>query len=215
MSSMEPARADGRRNRQLILEAAMVAMLENPQASISDVAERAGVTRATVYRHYSDRDVLLQAMATETARQIIPALLDELRPLPWLEALELLAERVVSTGEAYREMILTVAPQLEHAVRIAVEDEPIQAEIAIRRASGWRSASGRAASLPSGASPIQPSSATSSSSIWPGRCGVWRPDLPTSAGHTLRRRRRRRTSSVRLDGRTGCVHASRRPANGR
>lgn len=114
----------------------MVAMLENPQASISDVAERAGVTRATVYRHYSDRDVLLQAMATETARQIIPALLDELRPLPWLEALELLAERVVSTGEAYREMILTVAPQLEHAVRIAVEDEPIQAEIAIRRASG-------------------------------------------------------------------------------
>lgn len=133
---MEPARADGRRNRQLILEAATHAMLENPQASISDVAERAGVTRATVYRHYADRDALLQAMATETARQIIPALLDELRPLPWEEALDLLAERVVSTGDAYRDVILTVAPQLEQAARIAVEDEPIQAEIALRRASG-------------------------------------------------------------------------------
>src|SRR5690606_6609050 len=136
MSSMEPARADGRRNRQLILEAATLALLENPQASISDVAERAGVTRATVYRHYSDRDALLQAMATETARQIIPALLDELRPLPWVEALDLLAERVVSTGETYQDVILTVAPQLEQAVRIAVEDEPIQAEITVRRAAG-------------------------------------------------------------------------------
>ncbi|WP_110239565.1 TetR/AcrR family transcriptional regulator [Nocardioides gilvus] len=136
MSSTEPARADGRRNRQLILEAAGLALLDNPQASITEVAERAGVTRATVYRHYADRDALLQAMATETARQIVPALLDELRPLPWIEALDLLAERVVSTGEAYRDIILTVAPQLEQAVRIAVEDEPIQAEIAIRRAKG-------------------------------------------------------------------------------
>lgn len=111
-------------------------LLENPQASISEVAEHAGVTRATVYRHYADRDALLQAMATETARQIVPALLDELRPLPWDEALGLLAERVVSSGEAYRDVILTIAPQLEQAVRIAVEDEPIQAEIAIRRTNG-------------------------------------------------------------------------------
>lgn len=111
-------------------------MLENPQASISDVADRAGVTRATVYRHYADRDALLQAMTTETAGQIVPALLDELRPLPWAEALDLLAEHVVTIGETYRDVILTMAPQLEQAARIAVDNEPIQAEIAIRRAAG-------------------------------------------------------------------------------
>lgn len=136
MSLMGPARADGRRNRRLILEAAGLAFLDNPQASISEVAERAGVTRATVYRHYADRDALLQAMATATAREVLPHLLDELRPLPWAEALDRLAERVISIGETYRDVILTVAPQLEQAARIAVEREPVQAEMAIRRRAG-------------------------------------------------------------------------------
>jgi AcrR family transcriptional regulator len=131
-----PERADVRRNRQLILEAAAGAMTADPHASISDVAERAGLTRATIYRYYPDRDALLRAMATETAAQLVPALLAELRPLPWGEALDLLADRAVTLGAAYRDVILTVAPRLEEAARTAVEGEPIQAEIAVRRAAG-------------------------------------------------------------------------------
>ena len=135
-SAPGPERADVRRNRQLILEAAAGAMLDNPHASISDVAERAGLTRATIYRYYADRDALLRAMATETAAQLVPALMAELRPLPWGEAMDLLARRVITLGATHLKVVLTIAPRLEEAVRTAIEDEPIQAEIAVRRAAG-------------------------------------------------------------------------------
>ncbi|WP_104106183.1 TetR/AcrR family transcriptional regulator [Nocardioides sp. 616] len=136
MSTTGSERADVRRNRQLILDAAAEAVLNNPQASISDVAERAGLTRATVYRHYEDRDALLRALVAETASHVVPLLLAELRPLAWGDALDLLAQRAITMGVAYRDAILTIAPRLEEAVRTAVEGEPIQAEIAERRAAG-------------------------------------------------------------------------------
>jgi AcrR family transcriptional regulator len=131
-----PERADGRRNKQLILDAAWNALAQNPQASIGEIAERAGLTRATVYRHYPDRDVLFRAVAAEGASQLIPALLDALRPLAWNDALDLLATQAVRLGAEYRELIMLIAPRLEESARHAVEGEPIEAEIAMRRASG-------------------------------------------------------------------------------
>ncbi|QCC76588.1 TetR/AcrR family transcriptional regulator [Nocardioides daphniae] len=110
MSTRGSARADGRRNREAILKAAAEAMLDNPQASIAEVAERAGLTRATVYRHYADRDALLQAMARTTAMHLVPTILDEMRPLPWREAMEVLAARAISLSAAYRDVILSIAP---------------------------------------------------------------------------------------------------------
>ncbi|MFC6694989.1 TetR/AcrR family transcriptional regulator [Nocardioides daphniae] len=136
MSTRGSARADGRRNREAILKAAAEAMLDNPQASIAEVAERAGLTRATVYRHYADRDALLQAMARTTAMHLVPTILDEMRPLPWREAMEVLAARAISLSAAYRDVILSIAPHLEQAARVAVHDEPILADITARRLSG-------------------------------------------------------------------------------
>ena len=136
MSTRGTARADGRRNRKTILAAAAATMLDNPQASIADVAERAGLTRATVYRHYADRDALLREMAGETAMHLVPQLLDEMRPLPWSEAMRLLATRTLDLGISYREVIVAIAPHLEEAARVAVENEPILAEIAARRSAG-------------------------------------------------------------------------------
>lgn len=140
MSSARPGtsaeRADGRRNKQLIVDAALAALVENPNTSMSDIAERAGVTRATVYRHYPDRDELVRAVAAESASTIIPALLEALRPLPWGEAMDLLASQAVQIGAEHREVVLMIAPRLEESARHAVEGEPIQAEIATRRASG-------------------------------------------------------------------------------
>lgn len=134
--SKESPRADSRRNRRLILKAAATVMLENPAASIADVAERAGVTRATVYRHYADRDVLLREMARDAAMHLVPSLLEEMRPMPWDRAMRHLATTTLTLGASYRELIMSIAPHLEEAARVAVENEPIQAEIAARRAAG-------------------------------------------------------------------------------
>ena len=130
------ARADRRRNRQLILEATTALVLENPQASMGEIAERAGLTRSTVYRHYPDRDELLRAVAAQSAAQTVPVLVEEMRGYPFPQALDLLAQRVIDIGAQYREVILLVAPRLEESARLAVAGEPIEAELAARRESG-------------------------------------------------------------------------------
>lgn len=130
------ARSDGQRNKRLILEAAAAALMENPQASISEIADRAGLTRATVYRHYPDRDGLVGAVAAMASREIIPELLRSMRALSWNEAMALLAEQAMGIGARYRDVILLVAPRLEETARLTVEGEPIQAEIAARRELG-------------------------------------------------------------------------------
>ncbi|MBO9532752.1 MAG: TetR/AcrR family transcriptional regulator [Solirubrobacteraceae bacterium] len=65
MSSPSTARADARRNRDQILDAAASLLGERPTASIADVAEAAGLGRATVYRHFPDVAAIQQALLEE------------------------------------------------------------------------------------------------------------------------------------------------------
>lgn len=136
MSTTGAARADSLRNKQRIVEAAATALVENPEVSVGEIAERAGLTRATIYRHYPDRDELVRAVAAHSASQMVPALLAEMRELDWPDALALLAQRAVALSTQHRELILRVTPQLEESARLAVAGEPIQAEITARRTSG-------------------------------------------------------------------------------
>lgn len=53
-------RADARRNRERIVEAALAAVAEHAsEAQIDDIARRAGVGVGTVYRHFPTKDALL------------------------------------------------------------------------------------------------------------------------------------------------------------
>lgn len=53
-------RADALRNRARILAAAADVFAEDgPDAALDDIAKRAGIGNATVYRHFADRSVLL------------------------------------------------------------------------------------------------------------------------------------------------------------
>ena len=64
-----PLRADARRNRERILEAARVACAEHGAAvQMDDVARRAGVGVGTVYRHFPTKDGLIQALVAEKFR---------------------------------------------------------------------------------------------------------------------------------------------------
>ena len=54
-------RADARRNREKILDAAVACLSRSPDASASDIADAAGVGRVTLYGHFSSRAALIEA----------------------------------------------------------------------------------------------------------------------------------------------------------
>jgi AcrR family transcriptional regulator len=56
-------RADARRNRELVLEAARQELCEGGcQCPVEDIAKRAGVGVGTVYRHFPNKDALIDAL---------------------------------------------------------------------------------------------------------------------------------------------------------
>jgi AcrR family transcriptional regulator len=58
-----PRRRDAQRNRSAIVEAASQAMTTpRPAVGMSEIARRAGVGQATLYRHFPDRDALTTAV---------------------------------------------------------------------------------------------------------------------------------------------------------
>lgn len=58
-------RADAERSRARILEAARTVLTADPNASLEQVADAAGLARATVHRRYSSRRSLLDALALD------------------------------------------------------------------------------------------------------------------------------------------------------
>lgn len=60
--------AAAERTRRAILEAGIEALSVNPSAPLAEIAERAGVSRSTLHRYFSDRQALRTA-ATELAEQ--------------------------------------------------------------------------------------------------------------------------------------------------
>ncbi len=127
-----PLRRDAQRNRAAILEAANAAMTTpHPAIDIPDIARRAGVGQATLYRHFPDRHALasaviasqlerLEACVAATARQ--PARLrhvlhEMLRTQVAMRPLVLLARRLDPGVQAgfVRRMIAALAGPLRSA----------------------------------------------------------------------------------------------------
>ncbi|MER6128913.1 helix-turn-helix domain-containing protein [Streptomyces sp. NPDC001795] len=97
MSQAKPMRADARRNYERLLKAAAVAFAEHGEnASLDDIAKRAGVGSGTLYRHFPTRQALLEAAYIDRV-EAIAARADELaKELPPGEAL---AEWLNEVGE--------------------------------------------------------------------------------------------------------------------
>jgi len=55
-------RADAERSVARILDAAVDALASDPEASMAEIARRAGVVRATIYVHFPTRDALIDAV---------------------------------------------------------------------------------------------------------------------------------------------------------
>jgi AcrR family transcriptional regulator len=59
-------RADAQRNRAAIIDAALICLAANPRASMTEIAQAAGVGRVTLYGHFSSRRELIDAAAAQT-----------------------------------------------------------------------------------------------------------------------------------------------------
>jgi len=72
VSAEKPLRADARRNRARVLDAAAVAFAaEGPAVPLDEIARRAGVGAGTVYRHFPTKEALLQAVLTDRLEALL------------------------------------------------------------------------------------------------------------------------------------------------
>jgi AcrR family transcriptional regulator len=119
-------RADARRNRELLLAAARDAFVAHgADAPLDDVARRAGVGIATLYRHFPDREALLREVALDllarSAEEAAAALAEE------ADGFAALARYL------HRALDLRIAAVMPEVVgRVRMDDEALRAA---RRAS--------------------------------------------------------------------------------
>jgi len=66
-------RSDADRSVQAILEAALDALAGDPDASMAEIARRAGVVRATIYAHFPTRESLLDFVMEHAVAQVAEA----------------------------------------------------------------------------------------------------------------------------------------------
>ena len=68
----EPGRSDARANRRRVLEAARSALREQgPDAEVREIAQRAGVGLATIYRGFGNKEGLLAAVAEQVKNDVL------------------------------------------------------------------------------------------------------------------------------------------------
>lgn len=82
-------RSDARQNRERILAAAREAFAEDPEVSMNQVAQRAGVGAGTLYRNFPTREALVLAVyqsEVDRLAESVPGLLETLPPVAALRS---------------------------------------------------------------------------------------------------------------------------------
>ena len=70
----KPRRADAERSIASILDAALEALASDPDSSMSEIARRAGVVRATIYVHFPTRTALLDSVMEYAVGKVVEAM---------------------------------------------------------------------------------------------------------------------------------------------
>ena len=92
-------RVDAQRNREAVIDAALDLLARNPSASMQTIAERSGVGRTTVYRHFPTRVDLVRALferVVEEAQEVTTRVIDP--DAPTREVLFALGPALVEIG---------------------------------------------------------------------------------------------------------------------
>ncbi|WOE76291.1 TetR/AcrR family transcriptional regulator [Alterisphingorhabdus coralli] len=110
-----------------LIEAAFTLLSENPAASLADIAERAGVGRATLHRHFSGRDDLILTLGKTALREMEDAAETACTDvLSHSEALRRTLEALIPLGDRYR---FLMREQIEEHPEILAELERQQREM--------------------------------------------------------------------------------------
>lgn len=85
MSTAErPLRADAERNRRLLLDAAAAAFAEGGlDVSVAEIARRAGVGQATVFRNFPTKDELIAAIVADRVDELVSMAEEGAEADPW------------------------------------------------------------------------------------------------------------------------------------
>jgi TetR/AcrR family transcriptional regulator, mexCD-oprJ operon repressor len=73
-ASARKRRADAERSIEAIVNGALEALASDPDASMAEIARRAGVARATIYMHFPTREALLDAVMENATTQVADAI---------------------------------------------------------------------------------------------------------------------------------------------
>ncbi len=109
-------------SEKAIIEAGIKTLLVNPSAGMSEIAQTAGVGRATLYRHFKSREALIQRIAMVCFEETDVAL----KPFEHLEgrvAIEAVIDALMPLGDRFRFLInlWSYAAQDEEVARIDAE----------------------------------------------------------------------------------------------
>lgn len=106
-------------SRDAVIAAAFAVLAETPNASLADIAARAGVGRATLHRHFTGRDDLIVTMGL-TALEEMEEAADAacLNVKSYSEALRVTLEALIPLGDRYQ---FVMREQLDDHPQIAKE----------------------------------------------------------------------------------------------
>jgi AcrR family transcriptional regulator len=135
-AQQKPLRKDAARNRQRILDAAYeLFAARGLSATLNDIAHYAGVGVGTVYRHFPDREQLIDGLFEQRIDEIAVLLQQALDdPDPW-HGLTTFLERNLSLqarDRGLRELILGAAGGFERLARARARLSPIGAQLIAR-----------------------------------------------------------------------------------
>ena len=95
-------RADARRNRRTVLDAAVALLAQRPQATMQEVADASGLGRTTVYRHFPKRQDLIDALFNDVLREAAQTMEEAVKePGSARSLLCDIGERIIAIGDRF------------------------------------------------------------------------------------------------------------------